>query len=158
MPPICLDAPCKFGHPHTFGWLLYVQMTPMFGFSCIFGCLSCLDTPHTFGGPICQNTPTHLYAPCSLVACSYFEMPHIKTPNPPRPLSRPQPPPKLLFPPRPLASPYHMQMPPRNIQMYREVWGHTDVWGAFRHMGASRHTGGIQTYKGCPNSKTMNPN
>ena len=36
------------------------------------------------------------------------------------------------------TSPYHMQIPPRNIQMYRGEWGHTDVWG-------------VQTYKGHPN-------
>ena len=73
---ICLDTPCMFGCPHTFGHPMYVWM--MFGYTpyihntkkacfvilrecpyipihldapCMFQCTSCLDTPHMFECP-----------------------------------------------------------------------------------------------------------
>ena len=41
-----------------------------------------------------------------------------------------------------------MQIPPRNIQMYRGTWGHTNVWRGAQTYGGIQMYGSVQTYGG----------
>ena len=82
-PPICLDAPCMFRHPHAFGCPIcsnnppYVPNAPLcicmfWGYLHVIGGCGqssfCLDSPHVFGClPVCP-TPSHSYMlPCMSV-------------------------------------------------------------------------------------------
>ena len=75
MPPVCLDAPCMFGHSPYF-WMppVCLDIPHMFGCPCMFGCPLyvqmapiCMDTPHMFGCPCMFGCPLYVQmAPISL--------------------------------------------------------------------------------------------
>ena len=52
MPHVCLDAPCMFGCPHTFGHPPYVWTSTLYIWI----------TPYVWMPPVSLNAPTHLYA------------------------------------------------------------------------------------------------
>ena len=93
-PPVCLDV-LIFGHPHIFGYPLYVWMLPLFGHPpyvwMMYGChlyihntkkacfvtLRSVHMPHTFGCPICLDTPLYVWMPPCLDGPCMFECPHM---------------------------------------------------------------------------------